>query len=249
MTAWIMVDSNGVPFNRNMYALYEGFKELGEPIKTYNASHIFTDYIPCTKDDIVVGHIDHCRRHVKKITGKDTPNIDYPMELIPYMGRKFRRTTLNEIYTSILDNDGIIEPIFIKPVEQKHFTGFVCRSFSDFSKKCVGHDHSKEIYCSGVVNFVSEYRVYIHRHRVSACLRYAGDYSVAPSKRRVEEMLYALRNANMPVAYSIDVGVTDTVATLLVECNDGFALGNYGMLSRDYAEMHRDRWNQLVEDN
>ncbi len=247
MTAWIMVDSNGMPLNRNMFALYEGFKELGEPIKTYNASHIFTDFIPVTKDDIVVGHIDHCRRIVKQLTGNDTPTVDYPDELLHFMGWKFTKTTLSEIYDNIMANDGYIEPVFIKPVEQKHFTGFVCKSFSDFSRNCVGHDHDKEIFASGVVNFVSEYRAYVHRHGIIACLRYKGDYSKAPNRDRVDAMLHALRNANMPVAYSLDVGVTDTGETLLVECNDGFALGNYGMLSRDYAEMHRDRWYQMVE--
>jgi hypothetical protein len=61
-------------------------------------------------------------------------------------------------------------------------------------------------------------------------------------------MLYALRDAKMPVAYSIDVGVLADGRTALVECNDGFALGNYGVGARVYAEMHRDRWYQMVEE-
>jgi hypothetical protein len=28
----------------------------------------------------------------------------------------------------------------------------------------------------------------------------------------------------------------------------GFALGNYGIHSLNYAEMHRDRWYQMIND-
>ena len=52
MTAWIMVDSAGMPFTRNFYDLYQGFKELGEPIETYNAADVFTEKIPKTEDNI-----------------------------------------------------------------------------------------------------------------------------------------------------------------------------------------------------
>ena len=68
MTAWIMVNSDGMPFNHNFFDLYEGFKALGEEIKTYNAADVFTDFIPKTEDNIVVGHISQCRRHIKSIT-------------------------------------------------------------------------------------------------------------------------------------------------------------------------------------
>jgi len=61
-------------------------------------------------------------------------------------------------------------------------------------------------------------------------------------------MLYALRDAKMPIAYSIDVGILESGETILVECNDGFALGNYGVPARRYAEMHRDRWYQMVNE-
>jgi hypothetical protein len=246
MTAWIMVDSRGVPTTRNMYALYDGFKELGEEIKTYTAAAIFDESIPYTRDNIVVGHIDQCRRHVKKITGLDVPNIDYPLELCPYYGRKIWKKTLGDVYDSIVENDGFIEPLFIKSIQQKYFTGFVCRSFEDYSKNCSGLDYKTEIFASEVVKFVSEYRTYIHRHNIISCLRYKGDYSKAPNKQTVEAMLKSLDNAHMPIAYSIDVGIIENGETILVECNDGFALGNYGLGSRDYAEMHRDRWYQMV---
>jgi hypothetical protein len=246
MTAWIMVDSTGFPYTRNFYDLYAGFKELGEEIKTYNAADIFTDTIPFTEDNIVVGHIDQCRRHIEKITGKIVPDLDYPEELLLFMKRKTGKTTLGEVYSKVTSENFI--PLFIKSVDQKHITGFVCRNFADYARNCGGMDYAKQVYTSELVDFKAEFRTYIHRHDIVTSLRYRGDYDKAPNRETVEAMLYSLRNTKMPVAYSIDVGIIDTGETVLVECNDGFALGNYGVPARKYTEMHRDRWYQMVRE-
>ena len=247
MTAWIMVDSRGMPFTRNMFDLYQGFNELGEETKTYTAADVFADTIPVSENDIVVGHIQQCRNYVYKISGKTIPNLDYPTELIPYMKRKFWKSTLGDIYTLVTET-GEIDPLFIKTVEQKFVTGFVCRNFSDFARNCGGIDYKTEIFVSEVVDFKAEFRTYIHRHEIVNSLRYKGDYDVAPSKKPLDDRLYSLRDAKMPVAYSIDVGILANGETALVECNDGFALGNYGVYARKYAEMHRDRWYQMIRE-
>lgn len=245
MTAWIMVNSNGMPFNINMYALYDGYTQIGEEVKTYTVKDLFEDTIPADKDNIVTGHIDQCRRYVKKITGKEPKNLDYPNELLPFMKRKFWKSTLSEIYNQYSGNE-LPNPLFVKSVDQKKITGFVCNNFNDFVTNCSGHDKSTEVYVSEVLNFVSEFRTYIHRHDIVGSFRYKGDWAISPNRKIVENMLYELRNAYMPIAYSIDVGITDTNETVLIECNDGFALGNYGLNTRVYAEMNRDRWYQMV---
>lgn len=249
MTAWIMVDSNGMPTTRNMYDLYQGFKELGEDVKTYNAADIFANNIPSSDDDIVVGHIDQCRRYISKLNaqGKTPPNLDYPKELTPFLGRKIERIPLGNVYGLMTTYENP-KPIFVKSYDQKQITGFVCNNFSDFVMNCTGHDLATSVFVSDVVDFKAEFRTYIHKHSIITSLRYKGDYDKAPNKETVEAMLYALRNAKMPIAYSIDVGILADGTTVLVECNDGFALGNYGVPARKYAEMHRDRWYQMVKE-
>jgi hypothetical protein len=245
MTAWIMTNSDGIPTTKNMYCLWEGFKELGEEIKFYSVADVFTERIPYTEHNIVVGHIDQCRRHIRNITGKEIPNLDYPRELSKFLGRDIKMGELGDIYKLVTRNESI-EPIFVKSFEQKQLTGFVCSSFSDFTKHCTGYEMNTKVYISDVLKIRSEYRTYIHKHDIVSSLRYKGDYDKAPSKVVLEEMLYLLRHVNMPIAYSIDVGILDTGETILIECNDGFALGNYGVNSMKYAEMHRDRWYQLI---
>jgi hypothetical protein len=51
-----------------------------------------------------------------------------------------------------------------------------------------------------------------------------------------------------PVSGSIDVGVTKDGKTVLVEVNDSYSLGNYGIGSILYARMIEERWRELRND-
>ena len=49
-----------------------------------------------------------------------------------------------------------------------------------------------------------------------------------------------------PAGRAIDLGVTSDGRTLLVEVNDGFALGSYGLDDVTYALLLSARWAELV---
>jgi len=49
-----------------------------------------------------------------------------------------------------------------------------------------------------------------------------------------------------PAAFALDVGVTAAGATLVVEVNDGHALGAYGLMPLAYARFLAVRWAQLT---
>ena len=49
-----------------------------------------------------------------------------------------------------------------------------------------------------------------------------------------------------PSACTIDVGVLDSGKTVLVEVNDGFAFGTYGLDPLRHAAMLEDRWCEMV---
>lgn len=52
--------------------------------------------------------------------------------------------------------------------------------------------------------------------------------------------------SDAPNGYGIDFGVTDDGRTLLIEVNDGYALGSYGMYYLDYAKLLSARWAELT---
>lgn len=245
MTAWILTHGDGFPMDENMYDLYVGFKELNEEVKFYNAADAIFDIIPISDHDIVVGHVDHCRRMFRRHCVQEPAYLDYPEELAPFMGRKYWKETIEDFSKRVFNVN--FKPLFIKPVKQKLFTGFVCNNVGELSHIADLED-STEIWVSEVINFDTEFRTYIHKHDIIGCIRYKGEPWYAPKENKVRAMLDALKNANMPIAYSIDIGIMkdrpDEV--FLVECNDAFALGNYGINPRHYAEMLRDRWYQII---
>ena len=51
---------------------------------------------------------------------------------------------------------------------------------------------------------------------------------------------------SMPAGCSIDIGVTRDGRTVLIEINDGFALGCYGADCIQYAKLLSARWCELV---
>lgn len=52
-----------------------------------------------------------------------------------------------------------------------------------------------------------------------------------------------------PNGYAIDFGVTADGRTLLIEVNDGYSVGAYGLFFTDYAKLLAARWAQLTGQN
>jgi len=73
----------------------------------------------------------------------------------------------------------------------------------------------------------------------------SGDYRFYPDYRVIEAAMFAYKSA--PVAYTLDFGVTEDKETRLIEANDAFSLGAYGLPSVVYARMVEARWDQMVE--
>lgn len=60
----------------------------------------------------------------------------------------------------------------------------------------------------------------------------------------IEDAIKAYSTA--PHAYGIDFGVTSNGETLLVEVNEGYALGCYGLSPHLYARLLITRWAELT---
>jgi hypothetical protein len=72
---------------------------------------------------------------------------------------------------------------------------------------------------------------------------YDGDPRLSPS----DELIDACRHRLLDIAGdAVDLGVLTDGRSALVEVNDGFAVGRYGLEPGAYAEMLLTRWRQLV---
>lgn len=72
-----------------------------------------------------------------------------------------------------------------------------------------------------------------------------GDFRLYPDIFKVEQMTADYTKA--PRAYSIDVAVQkDSGETILIECNDGWSLGNYGLSPKQYVRLLTTRWREII---
>ena len=124
----------------------------------------------------------------------------------------------------------------------KLFTGLVAERVSDLVETA-SLDAAVLVDCSEIVSFRSEYRCYILNGEVIGVRPYKGDPLLFPDGQRIREAVAAWADA--PVAWALDVGVTTTNQTLLVEVNDSYALGSYGLPPARYAAMIEARWSEL----
>lgn len=104
-----------------------------------------------------------------------------------------------------------------------------------------------------VVDFVSEWRVYLCRDEILGVCNYTGDNLIFPDSLAIKAMGYAAPSLHdFPKAFALDVGVVykdGSYSTYLVECNDFYALGNYGLSPKLYTRALNTRWRQLLDQN
>src|SRR5262249_43756186 len=127
--------------------------------------------------------------------------------------------------------------------ETKHFPGGVLTGAADLPR-IQRLDDAFALQAADPVVFVTERRYYVYRNRVVGLAHYRGDCFIVPDgpgfRRAVAEYTTA------PVACALDFGVASDGRTLLIEVNDAFALGAYGLDSVVYADMLEARWLQMV---
>jgi hypothetical protein len=215
-----------------------GFLECGVETSTFEWIDDIDNLTDLGPTVGVAGYIGDVYRALTVLGIPVPTNVDYPKPLEPYFGRSIHRGFLRDIRASIT-------PAFIKPVGPKEFTGFVWANQVEDRRRIITQTDDVEVWISDVVGFRSEYRSFILNNVVLDVRRYKGDWSLAPDRSVVEEAV-ALMAPTAPAAYSLDWGVDKDGRTLLVEMNDGFSLGHYGLYPALYARMLSSRWFEMT---
>ena len=113
------------------------------------------------------------------------------------------------------------------------------------------------LYVSEPIDIISEYRCFVHKGVLKGIKWYAGDITEFPHINIIQEMISRYKDA--PVAYTLDVGVIkneevmlevlgcDDTTTALIEVNDFWAIGSYGVSGKIYVPMLIDRFKQICK--
>jgi len=221
------------------------FEKRAIPVTLYTAKRIQRRQLPLTADTFISGDMDAMHGAMRQLKIEVPPPNDYPKSLGSFLHRKIWSSTLGALEYEIVEDDG--RPVFAKPADRrKSFTGRIFASRQDFGD--IGPvSRRQSVWCSEVVVWRSEYRVYVIGDEIVGIDFYAGDRAVPLRKEVLEAAVRAFRaSGEAPAAYGIDFGVLATGETALIEANDGYALGAYEIAAPAYADLLITRWKELV---
>lgn len=238
MRVFLRRDSDNEYMSVNFAVAAAGFDQLGwELIGHQQIGAILSDL---RRDDIVVDFGDETRQALRAL-GCAAPELPtYPDPLRPFLGR--------QIWTSTIDTIAArpeLWPVFVKPRdESKKFTGVLVRGPRDLIG-CGDPRSDTPVWCSDPVRFRREWRCFVRYGQILDVRPYKGDWRAAYDERVIEAAVAAWDG--QPRGWALDVGVDAQGRTLVVEVNDGFALGAYGLTPLDYARLLSARWSELTE--
>ena len=217
-----------------------GFLAMGVEVAPYE----WGDDVFERMDDLgptvgIAGYIGDVWKALDRLGVPHPEPVDYPEELRPFLGRSIHQATLGEVTRSVAR-------VFVKPVQHKFFTGFVWDNTRTSRMRIVTVPPETPVWVSDVVEFAAEFRCFVLDGEVLDVRRYNGDWWRTPDPEVVGSAVDATYRSSRALA--LDFGVTRDGRTLLVEKNDGFALGTYGLGHTHYARMLSARWHELTKE-
>lgn len=238
--------ATGEFINKNVYNAWYGFTKMGVWAEPFVWSDLEAGKVELSRDAPVIGGIHAVRSALAQLGAPPPENIDYPPVLEPFLRRRVRRATIREAHHLCVD-DRFDPPVFIKPVTgHKEFTGHVLAVYRDMIRTVgwAAEAPDTAVWISEIVTFAAEWRYFVHHREIVGVGHYHGDPLRAPDPEVVRAAVLAY--ADCPSAYVIDFGVLADGRTALVEVNDGFSFGCYGLNPHAHAQMLESRWLEMV---
>lgn len=238
MRVYIQQKRGGFP-NINYYNAWLGFQELGYETMLFEESAF--NELDLSRESVVTGEIPVMLAAFAKLGVAYVPLQYIPQGLNRFAARRIWTSTLGEVRNAVASG----EALFAKPLEgtPRYFKGQVLRTFRDLIRTA-NCDPTMPLWCSELVDFVSEYRVFVCEGEIVGLKHYSGDFRIFPDWPTVEEAVSSY--TDRPAGLGLDFGVTRDGRTLIVEQNDGFSLGCYGLHHVIYAKLLAARWNQIA---
>ncbi|MEO1804728.1 MAG: ATP-grasp domain-containing protein [Bacteroidota bacterium] len=221
--------------NVTFYAALEAFFQMGFHLRPTPR----VEDIQPEADYLVVGGIRFIQGALHQIGITPPPPLDYPPALRHFLGRKIWTSTVNELAAHPSQWN-----VFIKPKGfAKKFTGRWVKDTSDLVG-CGDPGMNTPIWVSEPRTFLAEWRVFVRYQDILDVRPYKGDWRLHYDPQVIEAAVDAYQDA--PAGYALDFGVTAEGETCLVEANDGYSLGSYGLFHIHYAKLLSARWSEMV---
>ena len=237
MTIHILAPDDHV-FSLNRPTARIGFLTLGEEVRMFQEETF--DDITLEENDIVVGGVGFVKRSLKRLGLRIPEIVSVPHAISSFAGRRIWHSTMGELRKQVESG----EAIFAKPLPDrlKAFNGRLYLSFNDLIPTAHVED-TEPIECSEPLEILSEHRCYVLRGDIIGLRHYAGDPLILPDADFIMKAVESYSDG--PMGYAMDFGVTNDRQTVVIEVNDGYAIGAYGLHPVRYANLIQARWDEI----
>lgn len=183
-------------------------------------------------------------REVFKQLGKENVrlprNSNRPSEII----------TLTEAHQRVATG----EKLFIKPLDAKEhgISGLVLDGAKYTILNNVPGETRFYAYKPFTKKLISEWRIYVHRHKMVDARNYSGDFCEMFNRTYANYVINE-NKSDFPIAYTIDIGIFEeeegvqVPENVVIEYNDMWAIGNYGIPTDLYIQLLKDRYLQILQ--
>ena len=198
------------------------------------------DDLAVSPHNIFFGGIGFVQTALTKLDFKIPEHNDYPDCLSKFYGRKITESTIDKI-----SNNPELWNVFVKPKDKlKKFTGRHIKTTYDLIG-CGDIEGDVPVWVSEPVEFISEWRVFVRYKEILGVKLYKGDWRNQYDYKIIETAVNSYENA--PAGYALDFGLTADGRFLIVEVNEGYSIGNYGLFYIDYAKLISARWAEMTQ--
>ena len=222
----------------------------------YGAIDSACDYKLVTFEDVASGKFDLLIKN-NLFVG----SVEFMREVFGRVGLKDVRLPQNSNRESeiITLEDALLRAssgkrIFIKPVEIKLFSGFVLDGANYYFLNDLPKDTMVYAYKPFNEKILSELRIYVFNNKIEDVRNYSGDpkISLFPMQYEyIQEHIIDKNKNSFPSTYTIDVAILNSPNRHMevVEYNDMWSIGNYGVPNDIYLKMLKNRYLQIIKES
>ena len=156
------------------------------------------------------------------------------------LNQNYTETSLSEVRSKIQSG----EEWFIKPLSAKLFTGMVFNATTISQLKASADDMKVLISKPFESRILNEVRCYVHNNVIVDARNYAGDFRITHDWSWADRMVKDMKDA--PIAYTMDIAAFENGENTIVEFNDMWAIGNYGIDNSTYFQLLKARYFEIM---
>jgi hypothetical protein len=234
----------GIPASDTFFRAWSGFRKRGVSCELFEPEQLRKGTLPLSRNTLVAGGVPVVEDALTALGVTIPPADNLPECLAGYRGRRVWTSTWGELRARY-GKTGPPEPLWVKSLRRNKGAPSIAVYQPDDIASASSLPDSHEVLVSEYVIFVSEWRCFVCQGRILDLCRYQGDVFRYPDANVVKNAV-ADYDRSGPAGYGIDFGVLTDGRTVLVEVNEGYSLGPYGLEATEYAELLEARWLQLV---